>query len=178
VGAVVLEDVEPVEMRNLERDLVVGPVPAAKSSPVSCKKTKRMLSWMGSILFIYMALDTLDSSEFSNPVQEVLSKTQKAVLDRVMAILEHDPKLNAVLTEKFQKNFLDIVSDAGKFNLLMEKIGSTEMQKLWEIQREFDTGKKTGTDAIQESKAIIEHYTSMKLSALKGSTNTPESPTA
>ena len=44
VGAVVLEDVEHVEMRSLERDLVVGPVHAAKSSPVSCKKTKRMLS--------------------------------------------------------------------------------------------------------------------------------------
>ena len=69
-----------------------------------------------------MGLNSFDSSsEFSQPVQEVLSKTKKAVLDRVVAILEHDPKLNAVL---------EIVGDIEKFNLLMEKIGATEMQKL------------------------------------------------
>ena len=78
-----------------------------------------------------MGLNSFDSSsEFSQPVQEVLSKTKKAVLDRVVAILEHDPKLNAVLTGKFKQNFLEIVGDIEKFNLLMEKIGATEMQKL------------------------------------------------
>jgi hypothetical protein len=63
-------------------------------------------------------------------VKEVLSKAQKAVLDRVVTILDNDPKLKERLNKAFEKNFQDIISDAGKFNLLLEKIGSTEMQKL------------------------------------------------
>ncbi len=115
-----------------------------------------------------MGLNSFDSSsEFSQPVQEVLSKTQKAVLDRVVAILEHDPKLNAVLTGKFKQNFLEIVGDIEKFNLLMEKIGATEMQKLWDIQKRFEAGELTGESAKEESKTVITHYTQMQLSALE-----------
>lgn len=44
VAAAAHEDVEHAEMGSLENDRVVGPVHATKSSPVSCKKTKRMLS--------------------------------------------------------------------------------------------------------------------------------------
>ena len=77
-----------------------------------------------------MALNSHETSDFSQPVKEVLSKAQKAVLDRVVTILDNDPKLKERLNKAFEKNFQDIISDAGKFNLLLEKIGSTEMQKL------------------------------------------------
>lgn len=78
-----------------------------------------------------MSLNTPDTSrEFSEPVKETLSKAQKAVIDRVTLILEADPKLNAEITEKFKSNFLEIVNDQQKFNLLLEKIGSLEMSQL------------------------------------------------
>ena len=77
-----------------------------------------------------MSLNTPETHEFQTPAQEVLSKAQKAVLERIMTILDSDPKLKDDLNKKFEKNFQDIISDAGKFNLLLEKIGSTEMQKL------------------------------------------------
>lgn len=115
-----------------------------------------------------MGLNAPDSSsEFSQPVQEALSKTQKAVLDRVIGILEHDPKLNAALTEKFQRNFQEIVSDTEKFNTLLEKIWKVEMEKLWEIEKKFNDWEVTDSIAKEESKKIIEHYTTMKLSTLK-----------
>ena len=78
-----------------------------------------------------MSLNSLGSSaEFSQPVKETLSKAQKAVIDRVLSILEQDPTLKVNLNKAFEKNLQDIVNDEGKFNLLLEKIGSIEMVQL------------------------------------------------
>jgi hypothetical protein len=49
----------------------------------------------------------------------------------------------------------------------MEKIGATEMQKLWDIQKRFERGEFTGESAKEESKTVIKHYTQMQLSALE-----------
>lgn len=115
-----------------------------------------------------MSLNTPDTSrEFSEPVKETLSKAQKAVIDRVTLILEADPKLNAEITEKFKSNFLEIVNDQQKFNLLLEKIGSSEMSQLWEIEIKFQKNQIDQTSAIEQSKWVITKYTQMKLTALK-----------
>ncbi len=124
---------------------------------------------MGSI-FLFMSLNSPSSSaEFSQPVTETLTKAQKAVIDRVLSILERDPTLKANINKIFEKNLQDIVSDEGKFNLLLEKIGKTEMIQLLEIQNRYEEWKITGEQAIEESKAIIIKYTTMKLSTLKSS---------
>jgi hypothetical protein len=115
-----------------------------------------------------MSLNTPGTShEFSKPIQETLTKAQKNVIDRVVLILESDPELNKKVSEKFQKNLLDIASNEEKFNLLMEKIGATEMQKLGEIEKSFNNKEISEDLAKSESKKIIEHFTQMKLSALK-----------
>ena len=122
---------------------------------------------MGSI-FLFMSLNSLGSSaEFSQPVKETLTKAQKAVIDRVLSILEQDPTLKEKLNKAFEQNLQDIVNDEGKFNLLLEKIGATEMNQLWEIQSRFEKKEITGEWAIEESKMVIKKYTTMKLSALK-----------
>ena len=124
---------------------------------------------MGSI-FLFMSLNSLGSSaEFSQPVKETLSKAQKAVIDRVLSILEQDPTLKVNLNKAFEKNLQDIVNDEGKFNLLLEKIGSIEMVQLWTIQSRFEKKEITGEWAIEESKMVIKKYTTMKLSALESS---------
>lgn len=77
------------------------------------------------------------SSDFLNPVTESLTKAQKAVLDRVIAILDQDPALREKLNQAFEENFQSIVSDAQKFNLLLTKIGQNELQQLGKIETEY-----------------------------------------
>jgi hypothetical protein len=81
--------------------------------------------------------------------------------------LESNPELNKKVSEKFERNFLEIVSDAEKFNLLLEKLGTAEMQKLAEIQKKYDSKEYNEKVAKDESEKVIEHYTRAKLSVLK-----------
>mgnify|MGYP000066434796 CR=1 FL=1 len=85
-------------------------------------------------------------SEFSNEYipsesvdkQKKLSEQQQIILDRVIAILIEDPKLNEEITKKFEKNLLSITSNSQQFDLLMNKIGEAKMIKLSEIQKQFE----------------------------------------
>ncbi len=114
------------------------------------------------------------SSEFSTPVQETLTKAQEAVLKRVIEILEKDPELNKEVSKAFKQNFMDIVSDKEKFNLLLEKIGESEMQELWKIQNQFEAGEITSEQAKGESRQVIIKYTTIKLLPLKSSIQTAQ----
>ena len=49
------------------------------------------------------------SPEFSKPVEEKLSKAQKAIIERVIAILDTDPKLKEALNKALEASFADIV---------------------------------------------------------------------
>jgi hypothetical protein len=62
------------------------------------------------------------SQEFSEPVRDTLTKAQKAVVDRVTLILDTNPELNKKVSESFKKNFLEVVNNSDKFNLLLEKL--------------------------------------------------------
>lgn len=114
------------------------------------------------------------SREFSEPVKETLSKAQKAIVDRVTLILETNPELNKKVSATFKKNFLDVVNDREKFDLLLEKLGNTEVGKLADIEAKFEKNQISKQEAIDESKAVIEQYTKAMLTALKGQINSLE----
>jgi hypothetical protein len=78
------------------------------------------------------------------------------------------------VSESFKKNFLEVVNNSDKFNLLLEKLWGIELEKLWNIEERFQKKELTQELAIEESKAVIEHYTKAKLTALKGQLNAPE----
>lgn len=99
--------------------------------------------------------------------QKKLDAQQQLVLDRVIAILTEDPKLNAEITQKFEKNFLSITSNSEQFDLLMNKIGELEMVKLWNIQKQFEKWELDKEWAKEASKKVIKDYTEMKITALR-----------
>ncbi len=114
-------------------------------------------------------------SEFSNEYipsesvdkQKKLSEQQQIILDRVIAILIEDPKLNEEITKKFEKNLLSITSNSQQFDLLMNKIGEAKMIKLSEIQKQFEKWELTKEWAIDSSKKVIILYTQMEITALE-----------
>lgn len=79
-----------------------------------------------------------ESPEAIKEVTNKLTPKQQAVLDRVLLILDLDPELAEKVTKVFQKNLRDISSDKEKFDLLIEKIDTSALQKLTEIQEAFE----------------------------------------
>lgn len=106
------------------------------------------------------------SSASSLDSQKKLDAQQQIILDRVIAILTEDPKLNAEITQKFEKNLLSITSNSEKFDLLMNKIGEVKMTKLSDIQKQFEKWELNKEWAKEASKNIIILYTQMEITAL------------
>ena len=108
-----------------------------------------------------------DLSSPSPDKQKKLSEQQQNILNRVIAILTEDPKLNVEISRKFERNLLSITSHSEQFDLLMNKIGEAKMIKLSDIQKQFEKWELTKEWAIDASKKIIIHYTQMEITALE-----------
>jgi hypothetical protein len=124
--------------------------------------------------FIVMSTETpFEWNDFQHPAKETLTEAQKAVLERVLAILKDDHELQRSIEQVFRQNLMAIEDNHTQYTILFDKLQSVEMIKLWEIQDRFSKNKINDAQAIKESKEIIIHYTRTQLQLLRTTGDMP-----